>query len=194
MSRIVETIVTTMSAAGEVHIAPLGLIEDGTQWIIAPFKPSRTLDNLTSNPFAVANHTDDVRVFAGCITGRKNWPVRPAAKVSGVFLDGSVSHWELAVDSVVDDAARPRFRCGIVHMAMHKPWSGFSRAQAAVLELAVLSTRLHMLPPDKVEGELKYLEIAITKTAGPRELEAWGWLIERIDAWRRGDQSAAKKH
>jgi len=39
MARIIESIVTTMSAAGEVHIAPLGLIEDGEGWIIAPFKP-----------------------------------------------------------------------------------------------------------------------------------------------------------
>jgi hypothetical protein len=49
----------------------------------------------------------------------------------------------------------------------------------------VLTTRLNMLPPEKIEAELKYLEIAIAKTAGPRELEAWGWLMEKIDAWRR---------
>ena len=44
MPRIVETIVTTQNAAGEEHIAPLGLIEDGEGWIIAPFSPSRTLE------------------------------------------------------------------------------------------------------------------------------------------------------
>ena len=54
-----------------------------------------------------------------------------------------------------------------------------------MLELAVLSTRLKMLPPDKIETELKYLEIAISKTAGPREEEAWGWLMQKIEAWRR---------
>ena len=63
MPRIVETIVTTTNAKGEAHIAPLGLIEDGDDWIIAPFRPSRTLDNLREVPFAVASHTDDVRVF-----------------------------------------------------------------------------------------------------------------------------------
>jgi hypothetical protein len=41
-----------------------------------------------------------------------------------------------------------------------------------------------MLPPEKIEAELKYLEIAISKTAGAREQEAWGWLMERIAAWR----------
>lgn len=193
MPRIVETIVTTESAAGEVHIAPLGLIEDGDLWIIAPFSPSRTLDNLRANPFAVASHTDDVRVFAGCITGRKSWPLARAGKVKGARLENVLSHWEMAVEHVTEDAQRPRFHCRIVHAENHAPWGGFNRAQAAVLELAVLSTRLNMLPAEKVEAELKYLEIAISKTAGRRELEAWGWLMERIEAWRRGDPAAAKK-
>lgn len=193
MPHIVETIVTTENADGGVHIAPLGLIQDADHWIIAPFRPSRTLDNLLSNPQAVASHTDDVRVFAGLITGRKSWPLTAADKVKGKRLADTLSHWELAVERVTEDPQRPRFHCRVVHSANHAPWTGFNRAQAAVLELAVLSTRLGMLPAEKVESELKYLEIAISKTAGPRETEAWGWLMERIEAWRRGDPAAGKK-
>ncbi len=194
MPRIVETIVTTLNQKGEAHIAPLGLIDDdGTGWIVAPFRPSRTLDNLMSNPFVVASHTDDVRVFAGCITGRREWPLLKADIVNGVRLENAVSHWELKVDRLTDHEQRPRFHCQIVHSGSHRPWPGYNRAQAAVLELAVLSTRLGMLPPEKVESELKYLQIAIDKTAGERELEAWGWLMERIDAWRHGDDKATKK-
>jgi hypothetical protein len=194
MPRIVETIVTTLNQKGEAHIAPLGLIDDdGTGWIVAPFRPSRTLDNLMSHPFVVASHTDDVRVFAGCITGRREWPLLKADIVNGVRLENAVSHWELKVDRLTDHEQRPRFHCQIVHSGSHRPWPGYNRAQAAVLELAVLSTRLGMLPPEKVESELRYLQIAIDKTAGERELEAWGWLMERIDAWRHGDDKATKK-
>jgi uncharacterized protein len=194
MPRIVETIVTTANVKGEVHIAPLGLIEDGARWIIAPFKPSKTLDNLLENPFAAASHTDDVRVFAGCVTGRKTWPLVPAHTIKGGRLDECVSHWEMKVENVIEDELRPRFICAIVHREMHKLWEGFNRAQAAVLELAVLTTRLNMLPPEKIENELKYLEIAISKTAGPREEEAWGWLMEKIAAWRQAmfDEAAGK--
>jgi uncharacterized protein len=184
MPRIVETIVTTANAEGEVHIAPLGLIEDGDHWIIAPFKPSKTLDNLRANPFAAASHTDDVRVFAGCVTGRKSWPLVPATKIKGGRLADCVSHWELKVDSTIEDDLRPRFKCKIVHQETHQPWGGFNRAEAAVLELAVLTTRLAMLPPEKIDAELKYLDIAISKTAGPREQEAWGWLMDKVSAWR----------
>ena len=34
MPRIVETIVTTKNAKGEVHIAPLGLIDEGANWVL----------------------------------------------------------------------------------------------------------------------------------------------------------------
>lgn len=193
MPRIVETIVTTTDTGGAVHMAPLGLIEDGPHWIVAPFKPSRTLDNLMANPAAVASHTSDVRVFAGCVTGRRDWPTVSADVVKGVRLRDAVSHWELAVERLTDDAQRPRFHCSIVHAASHAVWSGYNRAQAAVLELAVLSTRLNMLPAEKIDAELKYLEIAVAKTAGPAELEAWGWLMERINAFRSGNLEAARK-
>jgi hypothetical protein len=190
MPRIVETILTTKNAKGEVHVAPLGLIADGERWIAAPFRPSRTLDNLRAVPFLVASHTDDVRVFAGCLTGRKDWPTRPAEKIDGAVLDGAVSHWELEVERIAEDEVRPRFICRPVHVGNHRPWEGFNRAQAAVIECAVLVSRLGMLAPEKIEAELKYLEIAISKTAGPREEEAWGWLMERIDAWRAGKARA----
>jgi len=192
MPRIVETIVTTMDAAGKPYIAPLGLIEDGRHWVVAPFKPSRTLENLRTHPFAVASHTDDVRVFAGGVTGRKLWPLEPTKTIKGYRLAECVSHWEMKIERFIEDEQRPRFACAIVHRETHKTWDGFNRAQAAVLELAVLTTRLDMLPPEKVESELKYLEIAISKTAGPREEEAWEWLMEKINAWRqaRFDKSA----
>ncbi len=192
MPRIVETVVTTTDASGTPHIAPLGLIEDGEGWIIAPFKPSRTLANLTANPFAVASHPNDIRIIAGCVTGRRDWPTVPAETVKGVRLRDAVSHWELAVERVTEDDQRPRFHCKVVHVASHAPWGGYNRAEAAVLELAVLTTRLAMLPPEKIDAELAYLNIAISKTAGPREREAWDWLMERVTAFRSGDAGAGR--
>ena len=62
MPMIRECIVTTISATGAVHIAPLGLIAADDDWIIAPFRPSTTLENLQQVPYAVANWTDDVRI------------------------------------------------------------------------------------------------------------------------------------
>jgi len=51
-----------------------------------------------------------------------------------------------------------------------------------VIEAAILVSRLHMLPRHKVEAEMAYLEIAVAKTAGPVEQEAWSWLAEKVHA------------
>jgi hypothetical protein len=180
-----ESIITTVDAAGAVHVAPMGVIwRDGVP-VLAPFRPSRTLDNLRANPCAVINHTDDVRVFAGCLTGRRDWPVRPADRVRGVVLVDVLSYQELDVAQFVDDEVRPRFLCRVVHEASAAPFRGFNRAQAAVIEAAILVSRLDRLPSEKIEREMAYHAIAIEKTAGPRETEAWGWLVERIATFRR---------
>ncbi len=177
-----ESVVTTISAAGRVHIAPIGLIAADQDWIIAPFQPSATLDNLRAIPEAVANHVDDVRIIAGCLTGRRDWPTTPSRHVRPPRLAAALTHEELRVVETHEDPQRPRFRCRVVHREMHAPFLGFNRAQAAVIEAAILTSRLFMLPRDKVEREIAYLRIAIDKTAGPEEQEAWSWLMERIAA------------
>jgi hypothetical protein len=37
---------------------------------------------------------------------------------------------------------------------------------------------------EKIEREIAYLTIAVEKTAGPRERQAWDWLMERIAAFK----------
>jgi hypothetical protein len=180
MPMIRETIVTTADRGGRVHIAPIGIIADGEGWIIAPFRPSTTLDNLRAVPFAVANYTDDVRVFAGCLTGREQWPTTAATDVPVPRLADALAHVELAVVRVEEDDQRPRFHCQTVRGASHAPFAGFNRAQSAVIEAAILASRLDFLPRDKVEREIAYLESAVQKTAGPAEAEAWSWLMHRI--------------
>lgn len=180
MPMIREVVVTTISATGRPHIAPLGLIEAPEGWIAAPFHPSTTLENLRAVPQAVANYVDDVRIIAGCLTGRRDWPCVAAAHVRPPRLAAALSHAELEVVSVQEDSLRPRFLCRVVHRAMHAPFQGFNRAQAAVLEAAILVSRLPMLAREKVESEIAYLSIAIAKTAGPAEQEAWDWLMEAV--------------
>jgi uncharacterized protein len=181
MPLIREAIVTTVNAQGEPHVAPLGLIAEGDGWILAPFHPSTTLENLRQAPFAVANLTDDVRVFAGCLTGRRDWPLTAANVIAAPRLASTLAHLELVIVKVREHELRPRFVCRVAHQATHAPFQGFNRAQAAVIEGAVLVSRLHLLPQTEVEAELARLEIIVGKTAGAAEAEAWGWLKERAE-------------
>jgi len=183
MPMIRETIVSTMNQSGQVHLAPIGLIAEGDGWIIAPFHPSTTLNNLRSVPFAAANFTDDVRVFAGCLTGRSQWPIAACEDIPVARLANALAHAELAVTRVSEDDQRPRFHCRVLHSATHASFRGFNRAQAAVIEAAILVSRLHLLPRNKLEHEMAYLQNAVSKTASPVEEEAWGWLLDAVAAF-----------
>ncbi len=145
-------------------------------------RPSKTLDNLLAIPFAVANHTDDVRVFAGCLTGRRDWPTVACGDSPTPRLANCLAHTSLRVASFDDDETRPRFHCDVVATVSHAPFVGFNRAQAAVIEAAILASRLRLLPREKIEREIAALEVAVSKTAGPHERTAWGWLRDMIDS------------
>ena len=51
-----------------------------------------------------------------------------------------------------------------------------------MIEAAILVSRLHFLPREKIERELEYLATAVEKTAGPAEQEAWDWLLAKVQA------------
>lgn len=179
---IYEVILTTRSPEGIPHLAPMGVhvMADGTYHVM-PFRPSKTLDHLLHQGVAVMNVSDDVRVFAGCLTGRRDWPLCPATRVNGDRLVDALSHLELEVLRVEDDLVRPRFVCQVVHTESHRPFRGFNRAQAAVIEAAILVSRWNRLPASTIREALALHETAIQKTAGPREREGWAWLCGFLD-------------
>ena len=182
MPLIRECVVTTLHPSGEPHLAPLGLIEDGEHWIIAPFKPSTTLANLETTPKATASFIDDAEIFAGFVTGKRDWPTEAVSDWPAPRLAAALAHAELEVIRVEPDELRPRFVCAVRRLESHKPFLGMNRARGAVLEAAILATRLHMLPREKIEREIDYLKIAIDKTASDAERRAWERVMEKIGA------------
>ncbi|HEX6241866.1 MAG TPA: DUF447 domain-containing protein, partial [Polyangiales bacterium] len=147
--RIFETVITTCSPEGAVHVAPMGVRYVGEEVVLKPFRPSRTLDNVLATRTAVLNAITDVRVFAGCVTGRKNWPTLAVDSPDGtaaVRLACAHGHLLLRLAETGDDAQRPTLRLARVQEVQHCAFPGFNRAQAAVIEGAVLVSRLHLLP------------------------------------------------
>lgn len=189
---IYETVVTTVSPQGQPHVAPMGIRYLEDQVVLLPFRPSTTLDNILATGHAVLNVLTDVRVFAGCVCGNKQWPVRSLDPFPGVRLQAALSHIELALSTQDHrDPQRPRLSLQRLREMQHAPFLGLNRAQAAVLEAAVLVSRLHLLSRDKIEHEMAYLQIAIDKTAGPAEHEAWGWLQSAVARHTGPAQGAA---
>ncbi|AFJ03139.1 hypothetical protein Q7C_1999 [Methylophaga frappieri] len=179
-AKIHEVIVTTQNADGSAHHAPMGISEVNGHFQIKPFKPSTTYDNLQRQRTCSINYTDDVRVFAGALTGHREWPASRCEKVDGLYLTDALSHSEIRIKTIDDDDPRACFHGEVIFEQQHGFFRGYNRAQSAVIEAAILVSRLSMLPEQKIRDELAYLTIGMEKTAGEREWQAWGWLMDKV--------------
>ncbi len=112
---IKETIITTLNADGSIHIAPMGVRYEDDFYVIAPFKPSTTLKNLERSGQAVINMIDDVRIFAGCLTGHYDWPTVSTSVIDGKRLQAAMSHIEIEFTRQEGDDIRPVFYCYEMH-------------------------------------------------------------------------------
>ena len=182
-----EVIVTTISNEGIVHIAPMGIRFIDKQVIISPFKPSTTLNNIIENNIATINFIDDVRVFAGIVSRhKKDWELSARTDLEIVpNLTLTNTFYNVVVNEYQEDDKRPNIICDIKNSEIIKPFLGFNRAQFSVIEAAVLLSRLGMISMEKIDREIEYLKIGIDKTAGPHELEAWGWIQDKILSYKK---------
>lgn len=177
---IIESIVTTIDEAGAVNFAPMGVVWGEDEIVVKPYRETTTFRNLVAAGQAVVNLTDDVLCFALGAIGKPTFPASPAAVVRGVVLDGACSWRELEVAEAETDGPRARFRCAVVHRGRRREFLGFNRARNAVLEAAILATRTRFLPIDEILADFERLQVAVEKTAGPREKEAMAILTRHV--------------
>ena len=147
---IIEGIVTSLDATGRLNVAPMGPIVHGDfqHLTLRPFQPSTTFNNLMATRCGVFHVTDDVLLIARIISGTLTESVatEPAVTVPGQTLRDCCRAFEFTIHSVDDSEPRSRMEATVVHCQERRPFSGFNRARHAVLEAAILATRLHLLP------------------------------------------------
>lgn len=177
---IIECILTSADAAGQVNCAPMGVEWGEEIIIIKPYKETTTFRNLVAHPAAVVNLTDNVLLFAQSAISSPVFPTRPAEVIAGhVLLDAC--YWrEVRVEEVDDSQPRARITTRVVHRGAAREFLGFNRARHAVLETAILATRTRFLPHEQILRELENLQIIVDKTAGPQEHEAMNLLTNTI--------------
>lgn len=187
---ILESIVTTADAAGAVNIAPMGPEVDAgalaagrlAKITLKPFRSSRTFANLWHSGRAVVHLTDDVELMAAAAIGS----VDPAAPVQPL-LDHwhrlvDCCHWfAVEVEAWHDDRQRPQAVCRIVHRGVERPMLGLNRAKHAVVEAAILATRLDRLGRQQVRAQMEALRPLVEKTGGAAERRAWQRLERFVD-------------
>lgn len=86
----------------------------------------------------------------------------------------SACHWyHLQVTDWDVSQERSRATARVVERRVLRPFWGWNRAKHAILEATILATRLHLADRGEIHEDLARLELAIDKTAGPREQIAW---------------------
>jgi hypothetical protein len=183
MDPILEGLVTTVDPGGGLHLAPMGprMLDDG-RILLRPFPTSQTFQNLKRHGEGVLHVTDDVLLLAKAALNEALTPhYRLAMCVRGFVLTDSCRALEFRVVSIDESQERVQIIAEIVHSQTLRNFFGFNRAKHAVLEAAILATRLHILSLDDVAAEYRKLHSIVEKTGGAREHEAFAYLQVHLD-------------
>ncbi len=186
---ILEAIVTTRDAEGRVNIAPMGpvVFEDFSSIALKPFRSSQTFQNLRATSSAVVHVTDDVELLATAAIGKMD--------TSGL-VETILNRWVKLVDCCrwfavevvawnddpyAGEQPRPMASCQVIHQGEQRPIFGLSRAKHAVVEAAILATRIELLGRDEVKRQMQPLRELVEKTGGAGEHLAWQRLAAFVD-------------
>lgn len=180
---IIETLVTTINADGSLNISPMGPTFSGNwdQFELRPFKTSTTLANLQRSGEGIVHITDDAQLIAlAAIDRLDELPSLLSldnGKVVAVPAISSACRWiEFRVDYIDLSQNRASINCHSVYEHRQRDFLGFNRAKHAVLEAAILATRIDFLPWDEIHTQYNHYRNIIDKTGGPQELEAFRFL------------------
>jgi hypothetical protein len=183
---IVEAILSTLDEKGRANFAPMG-IGWGEEYVtVRPFRSTDTCRNLLATGYGVVNLTDDIMAYVQTALYGSALPHFPARVVPGVVYDGTCSWRELNLVSQAGTGARAELWCRVLHKESRRDFLGFCRARNAVIEAAILATRLSLTGQKKIAESLGLYGKIVQKTGGDEENQAFR-LIESY-VRQRGEQ------
>lgn len=181
---IIEGLCTTRNEDGTINLAPMGPVVDRelTTFLFRPFQSSRTYANLRARHCGIFHVTDDVSLLARAAVGDlPELPeMFPAQTVDGMVIAKTCRWYEFEVVSLDDSRERAEVRTRVTHAGRLRDVWGFNRASHAVIETAILATRLHLIPVDEIVRQLDQFRVIVEKTAGDSERDAFAFLEESI--------------
>ena len=122
--------------------------------------------------------TDDVELLARAAIGTVD--PEPSTmnvdSIEGFILTDACRWYAFQVDTLEDSDERTRIECRVIERGRLRDFFGFNRAKHAVIEAAILVTRIHLLPADQIRDEFQRLAVPIQKTAGEQERRAFEFL------------------
>ncbi|HEV2973195.1 MAG TPA: DUF447 domain-containing protein [Pirellulales bacterium] len=174
---ILEGIVTTLNADRSVNISPMGPLVDAQmeRLVLRPYQTSTTYANLKRAGQGVFHVTDDVLLLAQAAVGQPEpLPALLAAvAVDGMILAEACRWYAFQVQSIDDSQPRSQIVADVVDRGRLRDFFGFNRAKHAVVEAAILATRIGIIPREEIESEFARLAVLVQKTGGEQERRAF---------------------
>lgn len=186
---ILEAIVTTLNIDGGVNVAPMGPQVDAEMrsLVLRPYQTSTTYQNLKRTGQGVLHVTDDVELLARAAIGGLSPPPQftPAEGVEGFRLSDCCRWYSFRLRSLDDSQPRTTIVADVVERGQVRDFFGFNRGKHAVVEAAILATRLGLLPVDEIRAQYQRLKILVDKTGGEQEQRAFQILQAHVE-WSVG--------
>ena len=182
---ILEGLVTTLGPDDTLNVAPMGprLEGDWSRFILRPFQTSTTYRNLRALGEGILHVTDDVLLLARAAIGPvPDVETRAAEVVRGRILLTSARYYEFRMIELDDREERAMIRVETVASGRLRDLFGLNRAKHAVVEAAILATRLAFLPIAAIRADIGRLAPLVEKTGGPAERQAFDLLLAFIEA------------
>ena len=163
--------------------------------ILRPFPTAATYANLRRTGQAVFHVTDDVELLARAAVGPVDPlpAMRPAEAVEGRILADACRWYALRVRRLDDLGPRAEIETEVVDWGRIRDFFGFNRAKAAVVEAAILATRVHLLSPDAIRADLARLAVLVEKTGGQSERSAFAFLEAYVRQGLEKQRGSAKE-
>jgi hypothetical protein len=181
---LLEGIVSTLNVDGSPHVAPMGpIVDDEFNWLLLrPFRSSTTYQNLKRNGEGVLHVTDDVELIARAAVGQLQPLPRlmPAKSIQGVILADACRWYAFRVESLDDREERTKIVARVVDHGTIREFFGFNRAKHAVVEAAILATRVQLLDSQHIRNEMDRLAGLVEKTGGGQEHRAFDFLQQYV--------------
>jgi hypothetical protein len=108
-------------------------------------------------------------------------PLTPANSVRGFVIPDACRWFAFRIRELDDREERTTIHCEVIDRGTLRDFLGFNRAKHAVLEGAILATRIGIVPADQIRCEFARLAGPVEKTAGNQERRAFALLKEYID-------------
>lgn len=179
---IIETLVTTQNSDGSTNISPMGPTFNGNwdQFELRPFKTSATFANLQRTGEGIVHITDEADLIARAAIDRLDpLPNLVAGKQVEVMAISSACRWiEFQVEFMDLSQQRVHINCRSLYQHHQREFLGFNRAKHALIEAAILATRIDFLPWQEIVNQYSHYRGIVAKTGGASEKEAFRILEE----------------